>query len=155
MSDLFISKGMPFNLDDLIHRRVVETHRVEFKATWDEHIKQAVVRTVSAFANDLLNLNGGYIILGIEEENGRLVLPPRGLDERKIDRIQREIVGECKGHISPEYLPVLFVESFQDRFILIIWAPAGENRPYQRVRGRLSPAPPRCRNGVSSPYLPA
>jgi|GEM_PF-196240 len=131
MSDLFISKGMPFNLDDLIHRRVVETHRVEFKATWDEHIKQAVVRTVSAFANDLLNLNGGYIILGIEEENGRPVLPPRGLEEREIDRIQREIVGECKGRISPEYLPVLFVESFQEKFILIIWAPAGENRPYQ------------------------
>lgn len=131
MSDLFISKGMPFNLDDLIRLRVVETHRVEFKATWDEHIKQAVVRTVSAFANDLLNLNGGYIILGIEEENGMPVLPPRGLEEREIDRIQREIVGECKGRISPEYLPVLFVESFQEKLILIIWAPAGENRPYQ------------------------
>jgi len=131
MSDLYTSKGMPFNLDDLIHRRVVETHRVEFKATWDEHIKQAVVRTVCAFANDLLNLNGGYIILGVEEKNGRPLLPPRGLEEKEIDRIQKEIIGECKGRISPDYLPVLFVESFQERLILIIWVPAGENRPYQ------------------------
>ena len=131
MSDPSISSGMPFNLDDLIHMRVVETHRVEFKATWDEHIKQSLVRTVSAFANDLLNLNGGYVILGVEEENSRPVLPPRGLEEREIDRIQTEIVGQCKGHISPGYLPVLFVESFQNKLILIIWAPAGENRPYQ------------------------
>ena len=69
--------------------------------------------------------------MGIEEEEGKPILPPSGFDEREIDRIQREIVAECKGRISPEYLPVLFVESFQERLILIIWAPAGENRPYQ------------------------
>ena len=73
----------------------------------------------------------GYFWASPKMLDGRPVLPPRGLEEREIDRIQREIVGECKGRISPEYLPVLFVESFQDNFILIIWAPAGENRPYQ------------------------
>ncbi len=52
--------GLPINLDNLIHRRVVENERVEFKASWDDLTKKTVVRSVCAFANDLLNNNGGY-----------------------------------------------------------------------------------------------
>ncbi len=47
------------NLDDLLHCRSVERSQLEFKEGWDDNIKDAVVRTVSAFANDLYNLNGG------------------------------------------------------------------------------------------------
>jgi ATP-dependent DNA helicase RecG len=122
--------GLPFNLDDLVHRRAIENNRVEFKATWDEHIRVAVVRTICAFANDLLNLNGGYIILGVEEQDGHPVLPPRGLDDLDLDKLQREIRGLCK-RIAPEFQPVLFPAYHQDRTILVIWAPGGDNRPYQ------------------------
>ena len=126
-----IKSGLPVNLDNLIHRRIIENDRVEFKATWDEHIKQSVVRTVCAFANDLLNNNGGYIILGLEEEGGKPLLPPRGLDGLDVDRVQREIIGACKGNISPEFLPHVYVEYYQEKTILVIWVPAGENRPYE------------------------
>ncbi len=121
---------LPTNLDNIIHCRTIENERVEFKAGWDKHIKGNVVRSICAFANDLLNNNGGYIILGIEEHNGRPILPPCGLDDANVDRTQREIIGACKGTISPEYLPHVFVEEFQEKTILVIWAPAGENRPY-------------------------
>ncbi len=68
---------LPVGLADLIHARSVEDSRREFKATWDQNIKPAVVRTVCAFANDLQNLNGGYIVLGIEtDQYGNPVLPP-------------------------------------------------------------------------------
>jgi ATP-dependent DNA helicase RecG len=123
--------GLPVNLDNLIHRRIIENDRVEFKATWDEHIKQSMVRTVCAFANDLLNNNGGYIILGIEEQEGKPLLPPRGMEWFDVDRIQREIIGACKGNVSPEFLPHVYVEQYQAKTILVIWAPAGENRPYE------------------------
>jgi len=68
MDESTIRSGMPFNLDDLIHRRAIEDNRVEFKATWNSFIEPAVVKTVCAFANDLLNLNGGYVVLGVEED---------------------------------------------------------------------------------------
>ena len=128
--------GLPFNLDDLINLRSIEGNRVDFKATWDEWIKRDVIRTICAFANDLLNMNGGYIILGIEEEGGKPILPPRGLDDLDLDKIQRALTGECRGKISPEYVPMLFPEVYQNKWILVIWAPGGDNRPYQApVRG--------------------
>ncbi|MCK5242000.1 putative DNA binding domain-containing protein [bacterium] len=126
----YVSK-LSINLNDLIQQRTVEGYRLEFKSTWDDQIKMSSIRSICAFANDLYNLNGGYIILGIEEQNGRPVLPPRGFDEASIDTIQKEITGACKGHISPEYLPLISVESFQNKIILIIRAPAGDNRPYE------------------------
>ncbi len=122
--------GLPFNLDDLIHHRAIEDNRVEFKATWNHPIEPAVVRTVCAFANDLLNLNGGYLLLGIEEDGGRPILPPRGLDDLDLDRVQKEIHGACH-RITPGYQPILFPADYQGKAILIIWAPGGDNRPYQ------------------------
>jgi ATP-dependent DNA helicase RecG len=125
-----ISNGMPFNLDDLIHRRAIEGNRVEFKATWNEFIEPAVVKTVCAFANDLLNLNGGYIVLGVEEEGGRPTLPPRGLDDLDLDLVQKQVYGACQ-RITPAFQPMLFPGDYQGKAILVIWAPGGDIRPYQ------------------------
>ena len=137
MSDSITRGGMPFNLDDLIHRRAIEGNRVEFKATWDERIEPALVTTVCAFANDLLNLNGGYIVLGIEEEAGRPLLPPRGLDDVDLDEVQKAIYGACK-RIAPPYQPILFPADFQGRAILVVWAPGGDTRPYRAPESRVA-----------------
>ena len=78
----------PFNLDELINRRNVESFRIEYKSGWNENSKEQLIRTVCAFANDFYNQNGGYIILGIEEgEDGRPILPPKGLAEMNLDTI--------------------------------------------------------------------
>ncbi len=122
--------GTPFNLDDLIHRRAIEGNRVEFKATWDDQIEPALVATVSAFANDLLNLNGGYVVLGIEEAEGRPILPPRGLDDLNLERVQQKVLEACR-RIVPTYMPRIFVEDYQGRAIAVVWAPGGDTRPYQ------------------------
>ena len=63
---------LPFNLDNLLNPAKTEDVRVEFKSGWDDAIKQAVTRTICAFANDLLNLNGGYIVLGVEDKSGHV-----------------------------------------------------------------------------------
>ena len=124
-------KILPINLEDLIHARSVESVRREFKKTWSKHILESVVHSICAFANDFFNLNGGYIVLGIEEDhNGQPILPPYGLEDRNLDEIQRQIRGNCK-RIDPEYQPVLSPEIYQDKKILIIWVPGGELRPYQ------------------------
>ena len=86
-------KILPINLEDLIHARSVESVRREFKKTWSEHIRESVIHSICAFANDFYNLNGGYIILGIEEKDGQPVLPPYGLENQNIDKIQMQISG--------------------------------------------------------------
>jgi len=132
--------SLPLNLEDLIHARAVEDNRREFQAAWDDHVKVAVTRTVCAFANDLLNLNGGYLILGIETDaSGVPILPPRGMEGGNLDRIQREIRGQCR-RLDPQYQPVLSVETYQGRSILVIWAPGGDNRPYQDIIADLEQA---------------
>lgn len=121
---------LPINLEDLIHARSVESVRLEFKKTWSEPILENVIRTICAFANDFLNLNGGYIILGIEEINGQPILPPYGLEGQNLEEIQKKIRGYCK-RIDPEYQPMLSFEIYQEKQILVIWVPGGELRPYQ------------------------
>lgn len=120
----------PFNPDDIVHRRTIENHRVELKSTWNAKIGASLVRTVCAFANDLLHLNGGYIVLGIEEKEGRPVLPPSGLGNIDLERVQKELFGFCK-RIHPEYQPYCYPLELEGRMVLIVWAPGGENRPYQ------------------------
>lgn len=121
---------LPINLEDLIRSRNVESVRVEYKKTWSEPIMEKTTYTICAFANDFFNLNGGYIILGIEERDGLPVLPPYGLNEQRMDNIQQQIRSLCK-RIDPEYQPVLSPEIYQNKHILVIWAPGGELRPYQ------------------------
>ena len=87
---------LPINLDDLIHSRSVENVRREFKKTWNSPILDATLRSICAFANDFFNLNGGYIVIGIEENEGLPILPPHGLDDLNLDEIQKEIRGNCK-----------------------------------------------------------
>ena len=126
-----MSAILPINIDDLLYRRTVESERVEFKATWDtERIGPQVIRTICAFANDYHNLNGGYIVIGVEEEDGRSVLPPRGLTADAIDRAQRWIRGQCN-RMDPSYPPVLSPEPVGDRHVLVVHAPGSEMRPHR------------------------
>ena len=123
--------GLPIALEDLIHARSVEDNRREFKAAWNPVTQTAVVCTICAFANDLLNLNGGYVLLGIDTDGrDNPILPPRGLENVNLDELQRELLGQCN-RINPHYLPRLFPVSFEDRSILVVWAPGGDNRPYE------------------------
>lgn len=87
---------LPINLDDLIHARSVESVKIEFKKTWSQPIAESVLHSICAFANDFFNLNGGYIIIGIEDKNGQPILPPHGLEGQNLDEIQKWIRGNCK-----------------------------------------------------------
>ncbi|MBI5080334.1 MAG: putative DNA binding domain-containing protein [Chloroflexi bacterium] len=121
---------LPINLDDLIHARSVESVRREFKKTWSDQILDQSLRSICAFANDFFNLNGGYLIIGIQDHNGLPVLPPHGLDDQNLEKIQKQIRGGCK-RIDPEYQPVISPEIYSGKQILVVWCPAGDTRPYQ------------------------
>jgi ATP-dependent DNA helicase RecG len=69
-------------------------------------------------------------VIGIEEEKGRPVLPPAGLDTVEIDEIQKELLNMCN-RLKPHYFPIVEPVLFKDRHILIVWVHGGQNRPYQ------------------------
>lgn len=126
-----MSSKLPINLQDLLRQRTVEGERIEYKAGWNP---DAIMRTLCAFANDFENLGGGYIIIGQDcDDNGRPILPPKGLDAGQIDRIQRELLQHCN-LIQPPYFPVLSLERFEERNLIVLWAPGGETRPYKAPR---------------------
>ncbi len=122
---------LPINCDDLLQRQGCEPTGVEFKASWDSKTTGTqVMKTLCAFANDLQNLNGGYLIIGVAEENGQAVLPPQGLDAQTLENAQKWIRGNAR-RIDPEYQPVMAVETVGERHILVLWAPASETRPHR------------------------
>ena len=55
--------SLPINIKDLVHGHSVEWERLEFKRGWNP---EEVIHTMCAFANDLHNWGGGYIVIGIE-----------------------------------------------------------------------------------------
>src|SRR5690554_4649826 len=118
--------ALPINLKDLIHGQSIEWERLEFKKGWNP---EDIIHTICAFANDLHNWGGGYIILGIAEKDGKAILPPAGLPISKLDKIQKEIV-QLAHQLQPNYFPLAEPYILQEKHILVMWCPAGDNRPY-------------------------
>lgn len=126
---------LPINVEDLLYCQGVESSRIELKASWDAKTTgYQVLKSICAFANDLQNLNGGYIIIGVEEDNGCAILPPKGLVPSEIDSIQQWIRGNCN-RLDPAYQPVMSPEVISGNHILVLWVPASDVRPHKAPDG--------------------
>ncbi len=123
-----MSSLLPINVDDLLHGNSVEWERLEFKKGWNP---LAVVQTLAAFANDFHNLGGGYVIIGVEEKDGKPILPPGGLTPEEIDKIQKELLGFGNSAIQPAYYPRPVPCEVGGCQILVLWAMGGPSRPYK------------------------
>lgn len=119
--------ALPINIADLINRRVVENARVEYKRDWNP---EPILHSICAFANDIDNWGGGYIIIGAEEENGMPKFPISGLEETSIDRIFKELLQKCN-LIQPRYIPVTQQVVYEGKNLIILWVPGGADRPYK------------------------
>ena len=150
--------ALPLNIDDLIHQRKVESARIEYKKDWNP---EKVLHSVCAFANDIDNWGGGYIILGVEEKNGMPVLPPYGIRKESVDAVNKELLNVCN-LIEGRYVPVVSHEVYEGADILVLWCPfrraalphkrkTRTHRPERRNCQIDRNLPPRERGG---PYLP-
>ena len=118
---------LPINIDELLKGQIVEWERLEFKQGWNP---EKIIQTMCAFANDINNWGGGYLIIGVEENNGQPIFPPLGLSPNKIDQMQKELVN-LSYKLRPNYHPIAAPVVFQEKMILLIWCPGGQTRPYQ------------------------
>ncbi len=119
--------ALPVNIDELLHGNTIEWDRIELKKGWNP---EKILHSMCAFANDINNLDGGYIIIGVEEENGVAKLPPLGVKPSQLDDIQKKLV-ELSYKITPNYAPVSHPYLIDNNHILVIWIPAGDMRPYK------------------------
>ncbi len=119
--------AIPVNIKELIDQKVVESNRVEFKEGFNP---AAIIRTICAFANDIDNIGGGYIVIGVEEKNGHPVYPLKGVDSKNIDNTLKKLRELCH-YIEPLYEPVVEPVLIDDVYVIVIWVQGGYGRPYK------------------------
>ena len=78
--------AIPVSIEKLLNENIVEWARIEFKEGWNP---DSTLKTISAFANDIDNWGGGYIVIGVKEENGKILKPITGLNEESVDRVSK------------------------------------------------------------------
>jgi len=118
--------AIPINIEDLLNKRKIESNRIEFKTGWNP---VCIYHSICAFANDIDNLGGGYILVGVKEKNGIAERPVEGIPIEKLDSIQKQMVN-LNHLIEPYYQPRISVEEVDGKYVLAIWVPSGTERPY-------------------------
>ena len=118
---------LPINIKELLTGKTVEWERLDFKRGWNP---EDVLHSACAFANDIHDWGGGYIIVGIDEQNGVPVLPPAGISLHTIDDIQKDLVRICS-LVQPTVNVLTEPIEFMGKMILVIYVPGGEVRPYK------------------------
>jgi ATP-dependent DNA helicase RecG len=119
--------SLHINIEDLLSAKTVESNRIEFKEGWNP---DAIYRSICAFANDFDNTGGGYILIGVAEENGTAQRPVKGLKTTEIATIQQRMIG-FNNLINPAYNSKLSIETVDKKQIIVLWVPGGSNRPYE------------------------
>lgn len=120
--------ALAINIEDLLNKQKIESNRIEFKKGWNP---ASIYHSICAFANDLDDIGGGYIIIGVDtdDKTGMAIRPVEGVPMDKIDGILQEMVG-YNNRMAPYYLPRTSVEDVDGKQVVVIWCPAGSYRPY-------------------------
>ncbi len=118
---------LPVNIEDLLSGKTIETDRIEFKKGWNP---DQIYHTVCAFANDFDNSGGGYIMIGVEEENKVAKRLVKGLSPEEIALIQERMIG-YNNLLRPVYHPKLSIQEIDGRNLIVLWVPGGSDRPYE------------------------
>lgn len=118
--------ALPVNIEDLLNKRKVEGNRIEFKKGWNPI---STYHTICAFANDIDNIGGGYILIGVDEVDGIAQRPVEGIPLERLDFIQKEL-QRYNQLFEPYYAAKIFVEEVDGKNVIVLWVPSGSHRPY-------------------------
>ncbi|MBT9584923.1 putative DNA binding domain-containing protein [bacterium] len=77
---------------------------------WKDQVSNVndVGRTLSAFANDLANLGGGYVVCGVREERDEHGFPRLvrgGLSANRLREIEGQVLTRCRERVHPAIAP--------------------------------------------------
>ncbi len=119
--------AIPVNINELLNGSAVESNRIEFK---EDLNPTPVLHTICAFANDIDNIGGGYIIIGVEDDHGTPGFPVKGIEKKRIDGLQKKLLELCH-FIEPFYEPVCEPMLYEGKYVLVLWCAGGYGRPYK------------------------
>ena len=112
------------DLEELSRRESEQTEWKENVADNDD-----VVATLAAFANDLQNLGGGYVVCGAKEANAGDDFPTlvrTGLSSSRLREVEGTVLNRCRDRVSPAITPLVseLPSDDPDRRILVFIQPA-------------------------------
>lgn len=106
---------------------------------WDDKfICQIETGGGNGFANDIDNWGGGYIVIGVREDdagNNHVV----GVPTSKIDLWLKDLLNKCR-LIQPSYMPIVDTVDYDKKKLIVIWAPGGSTRPYSSPKSMGKPS---------------
>jgi predicted HTH transcriptional regulator len=101
---------MRYNID-LKELSARESEKVEWKENGDDkNVVKSIVKTISAFANDIANVGGGYIVCGAKETKddfGFQKVVHTGLSADKLKEIEGKVLAHCRDNVSPSLSPLV------------------------------------------------
>ena len=112
-------------LEKILDHNVVEDSRIEFKEGWNP---EPIMHTICAFSNDIGNLGGGYIVIGMEDRG-----KPIGIDPSSADILNRSLF-DIINRVNPAYRVETQLMEYQGKEVFVIWVPAGRDKPYDCPR---------------------
>src|SRR5262249_1400039 len=116
----------PIDLNELARRENEQTEWKENVADIDD-----VVATLSAFANDLQNLGGGYVVCGVAETKDEYGFPSLvrvGLTASRLQEVEGTVMTRCRERVSPPITPLveqLPTEDLQRRILVFVQPATG------------------------------
>jgi ATP-dependent DNA helicase RecG len=122
---------------DLKELAARESEQVE----WKENVadEEDVVATIVAFANDLANLGGGYVVCGAQEgkdAHGFQAVSMVGLTSSRLKEVEGKVLAMCRDVVEPVLAPA--VEEIetpdQSRRVLVFVVPASRRAHTLRRR---------------------
>ena len=88
-----------------------ENEKVEWKENGDDiNIAKNIAKTISAFANDIANMGGGYVVCGAKETKDDYGFPKvafTGLSAVKLKEIEGKVLQYCRTNINPSVAPIV------------------------------------------------
>ncbi|MGE3318310.1 MAG: RNA-binding domain-containing protein [Candidatus Berkiella sp.] len=102
----------------VFHER--ESKLLEFKSTISDFAP--LIKTSIAFANAA----GGRIIIGVEDKTRKII----GITEKERTRIHDDFPNSLYDSTSPNLIPLIYEQTFDDCTVTIIEIPASPRKPY-------------------------
>ena len=156
---------MDFKID-LKELSVRESERVEWKENGDDiDIVKKIVKTISAFANDIANFGGGYVVCGakeIKDDHGFPKIQYTGLTANKLKHIEGRVTQYCRDYIHPSLAPIVEeIENPEDsstRILVFVVVASPDAHVYRDEKisayyVRLSRETREARNGILTQLL--
>jgi predicted HTH transcriptional regulator len=121
---------------DLRQLSLRESEQIE----WKENVADVndVVETLCAFANDLANLGGGYVVCGAQEDKDQHGFPrfvKTGLTAAQLKEVEGRTLSLCRDRVSPPITPRVeeLASDSESRRVLVFIQPAtGQAHTFRR-----------------------